>query len=167
MLSRVFLTATVLAGLTACWSLAQEKVDKPATPKAAAEKLGGVPEVTAKAWIIVDGKTGEMLKGFNETGPRALASTTKIMTAHLVLKLAEADPKILDHEMVFSERAAATGGSSSKLREGKNCPSGNCFMDCCCPRAMTRPSPWPKNLVRSSRRAKNPTRIPSSYSSMR
>ena len=44
------------------------------------------------------------------------------MTALLVLQLAEKNPKLLDEEMVFSERAAAVPGSSSHLRPGERLP---------------------------------------------
>jgi D-alanyl-D-alanine carboxypeptidase (penicillin-binding protein 5/6) len=80
------------------------------------------PRVSAKAWAIADGKTGELLWGLKEAEPRAIASTTKIMTALLVLSLAEKDPRLLDEEMVFSARAAAVPGSSSRLREGERVP---------------------------------------------
>ncbi len=80
------------------------------------------PRVSAKAWAIADGKTGKVLWGLNEAQPRAIASTTKIMTALLVLSLAEDDPKLLDEELVFSQRAAAVPGSSSRLRAGERLP---------------------------------------------
>ncbi len=80
------------------------------------------PRVSAKAWAIADGKTGKVLWGFKETEPRAIASTTKIMTAFLVLSLAQDEPKLLDDEIVFSERAAAVPGSSSHLRAGERLP---------------------------------------------
>ena len=44
------------------------------------------------------------------------------MTALLVFRLAQDDPKLLDEEMVFSERAAAVPGSSSRLRAGERLP---------------------------------------------
>ena len=41
------------------------------------------------------------------------------MTAFIVLRLAETDPKVLDEVVTFSERAAKTSGSSSKLQAGE------------------------------------------------
>src|SRR5436309_269437 len=67
--------------------------EKPLPPKAPADRLDGPPLVSAKAWAIIDGKTGKFLWGAHENEPRAIASTTKIMTAWCVLRLAEADPK--------------------------------------------------------------------------
>jgi D-alanyl-D-alanine carboxypeptidase (penicillin-binding protein 5/6) len=88
-------------------------------PKAHAERLDGPPLVSAKAWAIVDGKTGKLLWGSHETEPLAIASTTKIMTARLVLRLAAEQPKVLDEQVTVSERAAKTTGSSAKLRAGE------------------------------------------------
>lgn len=79
-------------------------------------------DIAAKAWAIADGKTGKVLWGFHEAEPRAIASTTKIMTAWIALQLADKDPKILTEEITFSERAAHTRGSSSKLRAREKLP---------------------------------------------
>jgi D-alanyl-D-alanine carboxypeptidase (penicillin-binding protein 5/6) len=93
-----------------------------ALAKEPAAQQSAPPNVSAKAWAIADGKTGKVLWGFKETEPRAIASTTKIMTAFLVVQLAEKDPQVLDEEIVFSERAAAVPGSSSHLRAGERLP---------------------------------------------
>lgn len=47
-----------------------------------------------------------------------MASTTKIMTAFLVLQLAADNPKILDEEVAISELADKTGGSTAQIRTG-------------------------------------------------
>jgi D-alanyl-D-alanine carboxypeptidase (penicillin-binding protein 5/6) len=99
--------------------------DSAALPSSAdqhAVRQSAPPRVSAKAWAIADGKNGKVLWGSKESEPRAIASTTKIMTALLVLSLAENDPKVLNEEMVFSARAAAVPGSSSRLREGERLP---------------------------------------------
>jgi serine-type D-Ala-D-Ala carboxypeptidase (penicillin-binding protein 5/6) len=101
---------------------AQTSDANPPTAKKKPVPPVGAPEVSAKAWAIADGKTGKILWGFNDSEPRAIASTTKIMTALLVLRLAENKPKVLDEELVFSERAAAVRGSSSRLRAGERLP---------------------------------------------
>ena len=94
----------------------------PQQPRATADALGEAAPptgITAKAWAVVDGKTGKVLWGFHENEPRAIASTTKIMTAWLVLQLADRNPKVLDEEIQFSERATKTPGSSSRLKNGE------------------------------------------------
>ncbi len=80
--------------------------------------------IAAKAWAIVDGKTGKPLWGFNDTEARAIASTTKIMTAWIILQHAEKNPKWLGEEIRFSERAAKTPGSSCKLKVDERLPVG-------------------------------------------
>lgn len=89
------------------------------SPKAPADRLDGPPIVSAKAWAIADGATGKVLWGDHDAEARPIASTTKIMTAWIVLRLAESDPKVLDEVVTFSEHAAKTPGSSSKVRAGE------------------------------------------------
>src|SRR6476620_6166797 len=84
-----------------------------------AQSAGEPPTVTAKAWAIADGTTGKVLWGSHEAEARPMASTTKIMTAWIVLRMAESDPKALDEVVTFSERAAKTKGSSAKLHAGE------------------------------------------------
>src|SRR5580693_1030022 len=96
-----------------------EAVDpKPDAPVVPAMPAG----IAAKAWAIVDGKTGKLLWGFHETEARPIASTTKIMTAWIILQQADKTPKWLDEEIRFSERAAATPGSSCRLKVGERLP---------------------------------------------
>jgi D-alanyl-D-alanine carboxypeptidase (penicillin-binding protein 5/6) len=103
----VLLAAALLAGL--------------APPPAPAQSPGGPgpPEVSAKAWAVADGATGTLLWGSGEAEPRAIASTTKVMTAWVILRLAAEDPAALDGVVTFSERAAGTRGSSARLRAGE------------------------------------------------
>jgi D-alanyl-D-alanine carboxypeptidase (penicillin-binding protein 5/6) len=103
---------------------AQQKTEPAPAPKAKAkaDALDGPPFVSAKAWVVADAKTGKVLWGFNEKEARPMASTSKIMTAHLVLRLAAAEPKVLDECVVFSERADKTVGSSAELKAGEKLP---------------------------------------------
>jgi D-alanyl-D-alanine carboxypeptidase (penicillin-binding protein 5/6) len=101
----------------------------PAIRVAAVDPGAGAPGVVAapvgiaaKAWAIVDGKTGKPLWGFHEAEARPIASTTKIMTAWIVLQRADKNPKWLDEEIRFSERAAAIRGSSCRLKAGERLP---------------------------------------------
>jgi len=87
-------------------------------PRAPAERLDGPPLVSARAWAVVDGKTGKLLWGGRAAEPLPIASTTKIMTARLVLRLAADDARVLDEQVTVSERAARTTGSSAKLCAG-------------------------------------------------
>lgn len=96
---------------------AQPPEEKPLPPKAPAEKLDGPPVVSAKGWVVAD-KTGKVLWGGNEKDPLPIASTTKIMTAYVVLKLAAEDAKVLDETLTFSEAADKVTGTTCALKAG-------------------------------------------------
>ncbi|MCA9067392.1 MAG: serine hydrolase [Planctomycetaceae bacterium] len=98
---------------------APDEINKAKLPVAEADPLVGPPLVTCKAWAIADAKTGKLLKGSQETDSRDIASTTKIMTAYLVLRHAEEHPEVLKETVTFSDRADRTGGSSAKIRAGE------------------------------------------------
>jgi D-alanyl-D-alanine carboxypeptidase (penicillin-binding protein 5/6) len=76
------------------------------------------PVVSARAWAIADGKTGEFLWGSHESDPLTMASTTKIMTARIVLGLAAKEPAALDEIVTVSERATKIPGTSARIEEG-------------------------------------------------
>lgn len=84
-----------------------------------ADALDGPPLTTAAAWAIADAKTGELLWSKNPVAVRNMASTTKIMTAWIVLELAAGDAGLLDQVITVSERASKTGGSSAKIETGE------------------------------------------------
>ena len=86
------------------------------------EPLSGPPIVSAEAWAIADAKTGKLLFGYKQDVQMPMASTTKLMTAWLVLRLAKQDPKVLDQEVTFSAFADSTGGSSATIRAGERLP---------------------------------------------
>jgi D-alanyl-D-alanine carboxypeptidase (penicillin-binding protein 5/6) len=87
--------------------------------KRPADPLDGPPIVTAKSWAIGDGKTGKLLWSNNEATSRQMASTTKIMTAWIVLELAKNKPEVLNETVVVSERADKTGGTTAGVRTGE------------------------------------------------
>ncbi len=87
-----------------------------------------LPEgITARAWAIADGRTGELLWGLKEDTPAKAASTTKMMCAWVVLRLAEADPNVWDQTVTYSKFAASTAGSSSRLRERESINVAECL----------------------------------------
>jgi D-alanyl-D-alanine carboxypeptidase (penicillin-binding protein 5/6) len=104
-----------------------EVVNRQKLPTAEADALSGPPHVTCKAWAVADGKTGTLLWGKNEDKPLDFASTTKIMTAFVVLNLTEDHPEILDETVTFSERADQTSGSSARVRAGEQLSVGELF----------------------------------------
>ncbi|WP_435011023.1 peptidoglycan-binding protein [Tundrisphaera lichenicola] len=98
---------------------APEIVNAQPVSKKPADSPDGPPFTNAPAWVIVDGKTSEILWGSSEDKPREMASTTKIMTALVVLRLASTNPSVLDETLTFSERADRTPGSTAGVKAGE------------------------------------------------
>jgi D-alanyl-D-alanine carboxypeptidase (penicillin-binding protein 5/6) len=88
-------------------------------PQSPREPLDGPPAVTCKAWAIADLKSGDVLAEHGASAKLDIASTTKMMTAYLVCRLASADPRVLDEIVTFSEPADKTVGSTADLRAGE------------------------------------------------
>ncbi|MDZ4851356.1 MAG: serine hydrolase [Pirellulaceae bacterium] len=96
-----------------------EKLPAKQPTKEPADGLTGPPLVTGTAWVITDGDTGEVLFEHESQSLRDPASTTKIMTALLVIEHASNHPEVLDEIMTFSRRADGTVGSTSDLFAGE------------------------------------------------
>ncbi|MEJ7591954.1 MAG: serine hydrolase, partial [Planctomycetaceae bacterium] len=60
------------------------------------DSLDGPPFVSCKGWIVVDAANGRTVGGHETTTPLPFASTTKIMTAWLVVRLADEHPEVLN-----------------------------------------------------------------------
>jgi len=84
----------------------------------------GPPQVTCSAWTIADRASGKTIDGVNSDKPMHIASTTKIMTAYLVLKLAASQPEVLTEILTFSKRADDTVGSTAGVRAGESLSAG-------------------------------------------
>lgn len=111
-------------GVTKDW-LEQTPV-LPATPEEAEPEFSAVPpgipeppSVSAAAAILMDFRTGQVLYAKNAYRPRAPASTTKILTAIVVLENAS-----LSEKVVVSRCAAYTPGSLMPLEEGQEITVG-------------------------------------------
>jgi D-alanyl-D-alanine carboxypeptidase (penicillin-binding protein 5/6) len=103
---------------------APEQVARVNARRAERESLDGPPLVTCKGWVFIDATSGTRLAGNRADSLLNPASTTKMMTAYLVLKEAEEDPKVLDEIVTFSRRSDRTPGSTSDLREGEQISVG-------------------------------------------
>jgi len=77
----------------------------------------GPPEVTAATWILYDEATDSVLASFLPTQERAIASTTKIMTALVVIENGD-----LDSIVTISQKAADTGEREIGLVAGERLP---------------------------------------------
>ncbi len=76
--------------------------------------IGFAGAVSAKSAILIEAETGALLYAKNENERRPMASTTKIMTAVVVLENAR-----LDAIVTVSGKAAGTEGSSMHLLAGE------------------------------------------------
>ncbi|MGQ9535948.1 MAG: D-alanyl-D-alanine carboxypeptidase family protein [Actinomycetota bacterium] len=72
------------------------------------------PEIPARAGILVEATTGEVLWEKNPDLELPIASTTKIMTAVVTL-----ENSALDERVTVSEKASSTGESSAWLEKGE------------------------------------------------
>jgi D-alanyl-D-alanine carboxypeptidase (penicillin-binding protein 5/6) len=113
------LSAFGLAFANVLSSEAQEQKELKALPaRRPADAIDGPPNVSARAWAIFNGRTGQRLFGANDATAMPMASTTKIMTAYVVLRLAADNAKVLDETITVAAQAAATTGSSARIRTG-------------------------------------------------
>lgn len=119
MTKRIWILALLFFASSIGLNQAQPPELKELPEKAPADRIDGPPIVSAKGWVIADGMTGKVLWGTKESEALAIASTTKIMTAWIVLELASKDNKVLDEKITFSEKASKTTGTSARLKLGE------------------------------------------------
>ena len=80
---------------------------------------GGGLTVTAKAAVLIDGKTGTVLFESNSHEELPPASVTKIMSMLLVLEAEDRGQISLDDVVTISDRAAEMGGSQMYMEPGE------------------------------------------------
>lgn len=71
------------------------------------------PTVNSRACVVIDRKTNCVLFGKNENSKKKMASTTKIMTATIIIEKCN-----LSDSIEISKKAAGTGGSRLGLKTG-------------------------------------------------
>ena len=96
-----------------------EEVNSQTLPLAPPLDPEAPPAVTAKAFAILDSITGQVIQHLSGDVPLPNASTTKLMTAYVVLEYCEKHPSALNEIITFSERADNTLGSTSGIRAGE------------------------------------------------
>lgn len=99
---------------------------------ASATEEVALPGITAQAYIVIDGDSGETLLQFHASEGRPMASLTKIMTALLVLERGNLDDVATVPEAVanlrFSTLMGVQSGEQVSVRDllyGMMLPSGN------------------------------------------
>lgn len=71
------------------------------------------PTINSRAYVVLDRKTNTVLVGKNENSKKKMASTTKIMTALVIIENYN-----LNEIVTISKRASNTGGSRLGLKTG-------------------------------------------------
>lgn len=76
-------------------------------------QIDNLSSINSRAFVVLDRKTNSIIIGKNEKEKRKMASTTKIMTALIVIENSK-----LDTLVEVSKKAAGTGGSRLGLKTG-------------------------------------------------
>ena len=76
-------------------------------------QIDNLSSINSRAFVVLDRKTSSIIIGKNEKEKRKMASTTKIMTALIVIENSK-----LDTLVEVSKKAAGTGGSRLGLKTG-------------------------------------------------
>ena len=71
-----------------------------------------IPDINSRAYVVIDRNTNTILCGKNENEKRKMASTTKIMTATIIIENCN-----LNETIEISKKAANTGGSRLGLKQ--------------------------------------------------
>lgn len=75
--------------------------------------IDNIPSINSKSAIVIDRATKKILYSKNEYDVKKMASTTKIMTAIIVIENAD-----LNESVTISKKASQTGGSTLGIKEG-------------------------------------------------
>ena len=75
--------------------------------------LNDEPKINSSSAVVIDRKSKNIIYGKNENVKKAMASTTKIMTAMVVIQNTN-----LNNTVEISKKAAGTGGSRLGLKAG-------------------------------------------------
>lgn len=89
------------------------------TPTVLSFSNGIAPTVDAKAWMVMDMESGQIIAQHEADTQVAPASLTKLMTASLVFSALDDNRLRLEQEVTISERAWRTGGSRTFIEVNK------------------------------------------------
>lgn len=114
----IFAIITVIISSTKCFAddLEVEEVDVGEIQEEIMQTVAlpvKEPQINSKAAIVIDRESKRVLYSKNAYEKRAMASTTKIMTAIIALENTR-----LDEEIIVSKKAAGVGGSRLGLKAG-------------------------------------------------
>jgi D-alanyl-D-alanine carboxypeptidase (penicillin-binding protein 5/6) len=114
---------TMLRSLLACvctvaLAIAPCIADTPA-PAASPQYIPTAPQVDARAYVVVDFRTGKVLAAQDADARMEPASLTKLMTAYIVFQELAAHKLKLDEQVTVSEHAWRSEGSRTFIELGK------------------------------------------------
>ena len=115
---KIFIIISILLGTNYKICFADdvdEELDEPISINEiedASKELSNEPVTNSRRMIIYDRNSKRIMYGKNENVKAAMASTTKIMTATIVIENAD-----LNKEVIVGKKAALTGGSRLGLKE--------------------------------------------------
>ena len=91
----------------------ESEVSDDITVDASANIDSDLSDINSRAYVVIDRATNLILVGKNETQKRKMASTTKIMTAIIIIENCN-----LSDTVEISKKSAGTGGSRLGLKAG-------------------------------------------------
>lgn len=111
--SIVLIIITILTPNSICDDLDSEIVDVNAEVTSYSSNSNSKLTLNSRACVVIDRNTNLILYGKNENEKRKMASTTKIMTAIIIIENFD-----LNNTIEISKKAASTGGSRLGLKQG-------------------------------------------------
>ena len=109
----IFIILLSIGTLSFADDIEEETVDVNAQIKESMNSGEKIPKVNSRSCVVLDRNSNMILYGKNEKNQVKMASTTKIMTAIVVIENTS-----LDKTVEVSKKAAGTGGSRLGLKTG-------------------------------------------------
>lgn len=112
----IFLFILQIGSLSYCDEMDEEIIDVSSEIEASTQSSANkseIPNVNSRSCVVLDRNSNKILYGKNEKNKVKMASTTKIMTAIVVI-----ENHSLDQTVEASKKAAGTGGSRLGLKTG-------------------------------------------------
>lgn len=109
----IFIIMLSISTLSLADDIEEETIDVNAEIEASINSQEEIPDVNSRSCVVLDRNSGTILYGKNEKNQVKMASTTKIMTAIVVIENTS-----LDQTVEVSKKSAGTGGSRLGLKTG-------------------------------------------------
>lgn len=112
----LFVFIIQFATLSFCDDIDEETIDVNSEIQSSSNLLTGnikPPDINSRAYVVIDRNSNTIIYGKNENVKRKMASTTKIMTATVIIEHCD-----LKDTIEVSKKAASTGGSRLGLKNG-------------------------------------------------